>query len=157
MNALQSRISQIIVPLALAATLAIAVSWSYPSHSKVDDVRDPSESPSGFTARGCEELKQERDRLRADTRLQGSAVAKELAKLDVASDGEFPRAICSAVKEIAAQQSAMEERQIQMDDAMLEHVMKHIRLGEDSVGACPLMRRIELVRKSSLESRSTAK
>lgn len=157
MNVLQSRIAQIIVPLALAATLAIAVSWSYPSHSNVDDGRDPSESLNGFTARGCEELKQERDKLRADTSLQGAVVSKELAKLDVASDAELPRAIRSAVKEIAAQQSAMAERQVQLDDAMLEHVMKHIRLGDDSVAACPLMRKIELARKSTLESRSTAK
>lgn len=151
MKSIPSRIAQMLVPIALAATLALAVAWYYPSHLKAGELPSPLDFPKGFITRGCEELKQQRDKLRSDTRLQGVAMTRELAKMNAASAEEYPRLLSLVVNQIAVQQSAMAERQAQLDDDMLEHVMKHIQLGGDSVAPCPLIRRIELAPKSTTE------
>ena len=87
----------------------------------------------------CQELKEQKQRMKEDMKAQDAELAELVAKLKSAPADKKMDLLAAVVTQMGEQRIAMDARKARMDEDMMNHMMQHVQMGKDSLSECPLM------------------
>ena len=121
--------------LALAMTLAI---WS-PVQSQS---AEPAEAKKmeGKMMEGCEKMKEQKEKMKADMKVQNAELTEHVAKMNSAPADKKMDVMAALITHTLEQRIAMDARKAKMEEDMMKHMMKHMEMGKESMSQCPMMK-----------------
>ena len=121
--------------LALAMILAI---WS-PVQSQS---AEPAEAKKmeGKMMEGCEKMKEQKEKMKADMKVQNDELTEHVAKMNSAPADKKVDVMAALITHILEQRIAMDARKAKMEEEMMKHMMKHMEMGKESMSQCPMMK-----------------
>ena len=121
--------------LALAMTLAI---W-YPVQSQS---AEPAEAKKmeGKMMEGCEKMKEQKEKMKADMKVQNAELTEHVAKMNSAPADKKVDVMAALITHTLEQRIAMDARKAKMEEEMMKHMMKHMEMGKESMSQCPMMK-----------------
>ena len=121
--------------LALAMILAI---WS-PVQSQS---AEPAEAKKmeGKMMEGCEKMKEQKEKMKADMKVQNAELTEHVAKMNSAPADKKVDVMAALITHTLEQRIAMDARKAKMEEEMMKHMMKHMEMGKESMSQCPMMK-----------------
>ncbi len=92
-----------------------------------------------MTAR-CQEMKDQKQKLKADIEAQDAQLTEQIAEMNRAPKDEKMGLMAAALTHMEEQRIVMDARKAKMDDEMMQHMMQHMQMGKDSMPQCPMMK-----------------
>ncbi len=89
---------------------------------------------------GCEEMKAQKAKMREDGKAGDARLTDQLAAMNRMSADSRVGPLAAIVTEMVEQKIAMDARKASMEDAMMQHMMKHMGMGGGSMAQCPMMK-----------------
>jgi hypothetical protein len=145
-------VSMIVVILALVFTSALGAAPQHEQHGQVKPqsgsmdrskmMPEPAKRAGmmdGKTMEGCQEMKAQKQSMKADMRSQDAQLTEQLAKMNRAPENKKMGLMAAALTQMVEQRIAMDARKAQMDEAMMKHMMQHMQMGKESMSQCPMM------------------
>ena len=124
--------SSIIIALALTIWSPVKAQPAQPIDGKM--------MTEGKMMERCQEMKEKKEKMMADTKAQDAELAAQVAKMNSAPDNLKLDLMAALVTHMAEQRTTRDERKAKMDGEMMQHMMQHMQMGADSVSQCPMMK-----------------
>jgi 5,10-methylene-tetrahydrofolate dehydrogenase/methenyl tetrahydrofolate cyclohydrolase len=121
----------------LALALALAI-WS-PLQAQI---AEPQQAKSMMAAmmEKCQEMKARKQRMKEDTAAQEAQLTEQLSEMNRAPEDKKIGLMAAVVTHMAEQQISMHARKAKMEDEMMQHMMRHMQMGKESMAQCPMMK-----------------
>jgi hypothetical protein len=116
----------------LAVTFAVAM-WS----PAVSQPADPK--PNMAKMEGCQAIMDQKKQMNADMTSQDAELTAHVAKMNGTAASGKTEEIAALLTHLVSQKVAMDARMAKMDEAMMNHMMKHMAMGKDAMAGCPMM------------------
>ena len=121
--------------LALAMTLAI---WSPVQSQSAEPLE--AKKMEGKMMEGCEKMKEQKEKMKADMKVQNDELTEHVAKMNSAPADKKVDVMAALITHILEQRIAMDARKAKMEEEMMKHMMKHMEMGKESMSRCPMMK-----------------
>ena len=124
------------------SSLAVAVALSVWSSTQVRSA-EPAHGMmmmEGKMMERCQAMKEQKEKMMADMKMQDIELATEVAKMNSAPESRKVRLMAAVVTHMVEQQTALNTRKAKMEDAMMKHMMQHMQMGMESMAQCPMMK-----------------
>ncbi len=125
--------------LALALSLAI---WS-PVHAQSPEPAEGKTVTAATMMDRCEEMKQQKQNMKDDMKAQDAQLTEQLANMNRAPEDQKTDLMAAVLTHMVEQRIAMDARKAHMEEAMMQHMMQHMRMGKESMSQCPMMKGME--------------
>ncbi len=122
----------------LALVLALAI-WS-PAHAQSPNPAEGKTITAATMMERCQEMKQQKQNMKDDIKAQDAQLTEQLANMNRAPEGQKTGLMATILTHMVEQRIAMDARKAQMEEAMMQHMMQHMRLGKESMSQCPMMK-----------------
>jgi len=97
----------------------------------------------------CEAMKEQKDKMMAEMKVQNADLAAQVAKMNSAPDNEKLGLMAAVVTRMAEQRTTMNARMETMHSGMMGHMMQHMQTGKDSMAQCPMMKGLGAMEEKS--------
>ncbi len=121
----------------LAVTFGVAM-WS-PAVSQPADQKAGMAMMDGKMMEGCQAIMDAKKEMKADMVSQGAELTAHAAKMNSASAADKQQEMAALLTHVVQQRVAMDARMAKLDEEMMQHMMKHMQMGEKSTSQCPMM------------------
>jgi hypothetical protein len=121
----------------LALALALAI-WS-PLRAQT---AEPQQTKSMMTApmmEKCQEMKAQKQRVKKDIAAQEAQLTEQLSEMNHAPEDKKVGLMAAVVTHMVEQQISMHAQKAKMEDEMMQHMMRHMQMGKESMAQCPMM------------------
>lgn len=121
---------------------AVLTDWP-PVHAQVADPAVEKSAMNEEMMRGCEEMKEQKQKMKEDIKAQDTVLSEDLAKMNAAPEDQKLNMMAAAFTRMVEEHRAMDVRKATMEEAMMSHMMQHMQMGMDSTPKCPMMKGME--------------
>ena len=87
----------------------------------------------------CQEMKEQKQKMKEDAKAQDAQLTEELANMNRAPEDKKMGLMAAVVTHMAEQRIAMDARKAEMEEKMMKHMMQHMQMGKESMAQCPMM------------------
>ena len=94
----------------------------------------------GKAMEGCEKLKEQKDKMKADMKSQDTELMAQVTKMNSAPNNKKPALVAAVVTRMVEQRIAMDARKASMEEGMMQHMMQHMHTDKEAMGQCPMMK-----------------
>jgi hypothetical protein len=91
----------------------------------------------------CQEMKEQKQKLKEDMKAQDAQLTEQLANMNRAPEDKQTGLMAGVLTNMVEQRIAMDARKAQMEEAMMKHMMQHMQMGKESMSQCPMMKSIK--------------
>lgn len=91
----------------------------------------------------CKPMHEQKRQMREDMKAQDARLTDQLGEMNRAPDDKKLGLLAALVTNTVEQRIAMDARKAGMEDAMMKHMMQHMKMGAESVSQCPMMKGME--------------
>jgi len=130
--------ANIIIRSALALALALAV-WSPLQSQAAGPVEEKSIKKTEMME-DCREMMERKQKMMAEIKAQDAQLNAQVAEMNSAPTDKKLDLIAAVVTRMVEQRSAMHEQMGKMHEGMMAHMMQHMRMGDESMSQCPMMK-----------------
>jgi ethanolamine utilization protein EutQ (cupin superfamily) len=78
--------------------------------------------------------------MKEDMKAQDSELTKQIAKMNRAPKDKKMNLMAAVITHMVEQRIAMDARKAKMEEEMMQHMMKHMQMGKESMAQCPMMK-----------------
>ena len=125
------------IPAGLALALALAV--CSPVQAQSPDPADGKHMTEATMMARCQEMKEQRQKMKEDIAAQDTQLTEQLAEMNRAPKDKKVGLMAALLTHMAEQRIAMDARKAKMEDEMMKHMMQHMQMGKESMSQCPMM------------------
>ena len=129
--------SSLLIRSSLALTMAFAT--LSPIFSQAAEPADEKKMDSKMMEH-CEKMKEEKAKMKADMTAQDAELTAHAAKMNSAPADKKVDEMAALVTHMLEQRIAMDARKAKMEEEMMNHMMKHMEMGKESMAKCPMMK-----------------
>ncbi len=122
----------------LAFALAIAI-WS-PLPTRAAEPMHMHEMSDAKMMEQCQEMKHQKMKLNADIKVQDVQLAEQLAAMNRAPKDQKIDLMAAVLNHLVNERIVLDARKIKMEDAMMQHMVRHMEMGMASMSSCPMMK-----------------
>lgn len=122
----------------LALALALAV-WS-PVPARSAESAEGEKVTESKMMEQCQEMKSQKAKLKADMKAHDAELTGQLAEMNRAPQDRKTDLMAAVVTHMVEQRIAMDARKAKMEEEMMQHMMRHMQLGKESMAKCPMMK-----------------
>jgi len=97
----------------------------------------------GKMMEGCQEMKEQKQKMKEDIEAQDAALTEQIAKMNSAPDDKKMSLMADVITQMVEQRITMDARKAKMEEAMMRHMMEHMQMGKESMSQCPMMKGME--------------
>lgn len=146
-------VSTIVAMFALAFTSALGAAGQQEQHGQVKpqsgsmDMSKMKQAPAkgggmmdSKMMEGCQEMKAQKESMKADMKAQDARLTEQLAKMNGAPEKKKMDLMAAAMTQMVEQRITMDARKAKMEEAMMKHMMQHMQMGKESMSQCPMMK-----------------
>ena len=108
-----------------------------PQHTATAKVK-----PATGMAAKCQAMMAEHDKMMSDMKAADQRLDGLVASMNTASGMEKTSATATVVTEMVAQNRAMRDGMMKMQQGAMTHMMEHMQAGKDSMAMCPMMKQM---------------
>ncbi len=130
--------TNVLIRSSLACALAIAV-WS-PVQARSAEPAEGKKIMEGKMMEGCQEMKEQKQKMMADMKAQDTDLAAQVAKMNSAPAEQKVELMTAVITKMTEQHAAMNARKAKMEEEMMKHMMEHMQMGRESMSQCPMMK-----------------
>jgi Skp family chaperone for outer membrane proteins len=87
----------------------------------------------------CQEMKAQKQRMKEDIAAQEAQLTEQLSEMNRAPEDKKIGLMAAVVTHMVEQQISMHARKAKMEDEMMQHMMRHMQMGKESMAQCPMM------------------
>ena len=98
--------------------------------------------PATGMAAKCQAMMVEHDKMMTDMKAADQRLDGLVASMNPASGMEKTSATATVVTEMVAQNRAMRDGMMKMQQGAMTHMMEHMQAGKDSMAMCPMMKQM---------------
>jgi hypothetical protein len=91
----------------------------------------------------CKQMHERKRQMREDMKAQDARLTDQLGEMNRAPDDKKLGLLAALVTNTVEQRIAMDARKADMEDAMMKHMMQHMKMGAESMSHCPMMKGME--------------
>jgi len=124
-------------PSGLALVLALAI--CSPLQAQTAELPRTKSMLAAPMMEKCQEMKAQKQRMKEDIAAQEAQLTEQLAEMNRAPEDKKMGLMAAVVTHMAEQQISMHARKAKMEDEMMQHMMRHMRMGKESMAQCPMM------------------
>jgi hypothetical protein len=138
----QTMKQQTLTSLTIRSSLALALAltlWA-PSPVKSAEPATGKMMMKGKMMEACEQMKEQKEKLKADSKVQDAELTAQVAKMNSAPDNKKSGLMAALITRMVEQRIAMDARKAKMEEEMMEHMMQHMQMGKESMMECPIMK-----------------
>ena len=130
--------SHLVICTGLTLALVLAI-WSpvQAQSAAPAEVKHPMEATM---MEHCQKMKQEKQQMMADMKAQDDQLMEQVAEMNRAPHDKKIGLMDAVLTHMAQQRIAMDARKAKMDEEMMQHMMRHMQMGKDSMSQCPMMK-----------------
>jgi vancomycin resistance protein YoaR len=139
--------SSLALALALAIGSPVRAQTAQPTGEKM--TMEGKKMMPGKMMECCQTMKAQKEKMMADMNAQDAALTEEVAQMNRAPDNAKMGLMATVITHMLEQRIAMEARMAKMDEAMMQHMMQHMQMGQDSMAQCPMMKGMDGMDKKS--------
>jgi hypothetical protein len=88
---------------------------------------------------GCQAIMDQKKQMNADMTSQNAELTAHVAKMNGTAASGKADEIAALLTHLVSQKVAMDARMAKMDEAMMDHMMKHMAMGKGAMAGCPMM------------------
>ncbi|CAN5498773.1 hypothetical protein BH09SUM1_BH09SUM1_00800 [soil metagenome] len=133
----------VVVASVLALTAGVAI-WS-------PVISQPAAAPSGKAMmqgkmmegnmmEGCQAIMDEKKAVMADVVTQDAELTAHVAKMNSTAPADKQEVMAALLTHVVQQRVAMDVRMAKIEEEMMQHMMKHMMMGKNSMPQCPMMK-----------------
>lgn len=130
-----------VIRSSLAVALALAI-WS-PMQARSAEPAEGKTMMEGKMTEGCQEMKEQKQKMKEDIEAQDAALTEQIAKMNSAPDDKKMSLMADVITQMVEQRITMDARKAKMEEAMMTHMMEHMQMGKESMSQCPMMKGME--------------
>ena len=108
-------------------------------HHKMDN-------PAKTSAKGddmmdnCKAMMEKKQAMAEKMKTQDAQLSEQVAKMNSAPPDEKTGLMADVVTKLVQQRMARDEVKAKMEEAMMKHMMQHMKMGKESMAKCPMMK-----------------
>ena len=121
----------------LALALALAI-WS-PLQAQTVEPQQAKSMMAAPMMDKCQEMKAQKQRMKEDMAAQEAQLTEQLTEMNRAPEDKKIGLMAAVVTHMVEQQISMHARKAKMEDEMMQHMMRHMQMGKESMAQCPMM------------------
>lgn len=121
----------------LALALALAI-WS-PLQAQTAEPQQAKSMMAAPMMEKCQEMKAQKQRMKEDLAAQEARLTEQLSEMNRAPEDKKIGLMAAVVTHMVEQQISMHARKAKMEDEMMQHMMRHMQMGKESMAQCPMM------------------
>lgn len=87
----------------------------------------------------CQEMKAQKQRMKEDIAAQEAQLTEQHSEMNRAPEDKKIGLMAAVVTHMVEQQIGMHARKAKMEDEMMQHMMRHMQMGKESMAQCPMM------------------
>jgi len=87
----------------------------------------------------CQELMEQKQKMKEDMKAQDAQLTEQLTQMNRAPGDKKMGLMAAVLTRMVEQRITMDARKAKMDDEMMQHMMQHMQMGEESMPQCPMM------------------
>ena len=122
----------------LALALALAV-WS-PVQSQSAEPAEEKKMTEGKMMERCQEMKEQKQKMKEDMKAQDAELTEHVAKMNSAPEDKKISLMAAVITRMVEQRISMDARKAKMEEEMMQHMMRHMQMGKESMSKCLLKR-----------------
>ena len=122
----------------LALTLALAI-WS-PLPSLSAEPAAETMMMEGKMMERCKEMMEQKQKMKEDMKAQDAELTEQVAKMNSAPEDKKMSEMAAVITHMVEQRIAMDARKARMEEEMMQHMMRHMQMGKESMSKCPMMK-----------------
>src|ERR1035437_9521561 len=130
--------TNILIRSSLALALALAI-WS-PVQSQSAEPAEGKMMTEAKMMEQCQEMKEQKQKMKEDMKAQDAELTKQIAKMNHAPKDKKMDLMAAVITHMVEQRIAMDARKAKMEEEMMQHMMKHMQMGKESMSQCPMMK-----------------
>ncbi len=88
----------------------------------------------------CQEMKQQKMKLKEDMKAQDAQLIQQLGNMNRAAKNDKLDMIATIITAMAEKRMLMDARKEKMQEEMMQHMMQHMSMGAASMAQCPMMK-----------------
>jgi uncharacterized protein HemX len=121
----------------LALALALAI-WS-PLQAQTAEPQQAKSMMAAPMMDKCQEMKAQKQRMKENIAAQETQLTEQLSEMNRAPEDKKVGLMAAVVTHMVEQQISMRARKAKMEDEMMQHMMRHMQMGKESMAQCPMM------------------
>lgn len=125
------------MPSGLALALALAI-W-FPLQAQIAEPQQAKSMMAAPMMEKCQEMKAQKQRMKEDIAAQEAQLTEQLSEMNRAPEDKKIGLMAAVVTHMVEQQISMHARKAKMEDEMMQHMMRHMQMGKESMAQCPMM------------------
>lgn len=125
------------MPSGLALALALAI-WS-PLQAQTAEPQQAKSMMAAPMMEKCQEMKAQKQRMKEDIAAQEAQLTEQLSEMNRAPEDKKIGLMAVVVTHMVEQQISMHARKAKMEGEMMQHMMRHMQMGKESMAQCPMM------------------
>jgi hypothetical protein len=130
--------SSLTLALALAIWSPVQAQTAQPTEGK--KMMEGKQMMPGKMMESCQAMKEQKEKMMADMKAQDAALTEEVAQMNRAPDNAKMSLMATVITHMQEQRTVMNARKAKMDEAMMQHMMQHMQMGQESMAQCPMMK-----------------
>jgi len=120
--------------------LGVALSLWSPLHAQSTEPMDMKMKADGKMMACCQDMMAQKAKMMADIKAQDAELTEHIAKMNRATGDEKTSIMAAVITHLVELRISIDERKAKMEEAMMAHMMKHMKMGAKSMDDCPLMK-----------------
>jgi uncharacterized protein HemX len=124
--------------LAVAVAFSAAI-WSPVQAQKAEPAAGEMKM-DGKMMEHCQEMKELKQKMMEDMKVQDAELAEQLAEMNSASEDTKVDLMAAVITKMVEQRIAMDTRIAKMQEEMMPHMMQHMQMDKESMSQCPMMK-----------------
>lgn len=127
----------LVIASSLALSLALAI-WS-PVHAQSPEPAEGKGMMKAKMMERCQQMMAHKKTLAADVKAQDAQLTQQLAEMNRAPENRKMGLMAAVLTRMVEQRITMDARKAAMEEEMMQHMMEHMQMGQESMAACPMM------------------
>lgn len=124
--------------LALVWALALVI-WSPLQSQSAEPVAGTNMTEAKMMER-CQEMMDQKQKIMSEMKTQEAELTAKVDEMNSAPADKKVDLIAAVVTQLVEQRTAMHARMEKMQGEMMPHMMQHMKMGNESMANCPMMR-----------------
>jgi vancomycin resistance protein YoaR len=113
--------------------------WS-PGQSQSAEPAEVSNPAEAKMMERCQEMKEQKQKMKEDMKAQDAQLTNQITKMNHAPKDKKINLMAAIITRMVEQRIAMDARKAKMEEEMMQHMMKHMEMGKESMAKCPMMK-----------------
>jgi hypothetical protein len=127
--------------LALALAFIMAI-WS-PGQSQSAEPAEVKNPVEAKMMERCQEMKEQKQKMKEDMNAQDAQLTNQITKMNHTPKDKKINLMAAIITRMVEQRIAMDARKAKMEEEMMQHMMKHMQMGKESMAQCPMMKDLD--------------